>query len=95
MHASDYRSALVSAIAADMLISENHRSLRRSAIECICLYQLGNRSAAISIADRDETDIVKSPQTSAYLKKRFVNTVEVLRFMPQLMSMLSTRRRGN
>lgn len=86
MHAGDYRSALISAIAGDMV---GQSLLRRKAIECICLYQLGSRSRAIEIADEMESKILASSQVSLFLKKKFENTVEVLRFMPQLLGMLS------
>ena len=78
---SDYESALVAAYAADIC----KPSIDRKAIETICLYQLGDRETAVKISSQVNP---KNIQT-AFLKQRFVNTVEVLEFMPQLLGMLS------
>jgi len=93
MNASDYKSALIAALAADS-VTHSQGSLRRLAVECICLYQMGARSLAVSIADRIESQVAKSSEISFYLKSRFLNTVEVLRFMPQLLGMLSEKGRN-
>ena len=90
MSNGDYHSALVAAVAADQLVCETHRSIRREAIETICLYQLGARGAALDKADLIEQKVANSKEVSVYLKKRFGSTVEVLRFMPQLLGMLSS-----
>jgi hypothetical protein len=92
LNAGDYKSALVAAVAADHSASS---SLRRGAIECICVYQLGSRSAALKIADIIQHAVEKSDLVSSYLRTRFANTVEVLRFMPELLGMLSARGRKN
>jgi hypothetical protein len=93
MHSGDYSSALTAAIAADLVVADTYRSNSREAIECICLYQMGSRSAAIEISDRIEASVMKSDSVSAFLKKRFANTVEVLKFMPQLLGMLSSMKK--
>lgn len=86
MHAGDYRSALIAAYAGDLV---SPSLTRKQAIECICLYQMGSRSRAVEIADTMEGKILASSEVSSFLKKKFSNTVEVLRFMPQLLGMLS------
>ena len=82
----DYRSALVAALAADSIGSKT--SEPRKAIETICLYQLGDREGAMTLSDSVNVEALLSP----HLKKRFVNTMEVLEFMPQLLSMLGQSR---
>jgi len=82
----DYRSALVAALASDSVTQKI--SEPRKAIEAICLYQLGDRTGALQLSDTVNVDALLSP----HLKKRFANTVEVLEFMPQWLSMLGQSR---
>jgi hypothetical protein len=82
LNRSDYRSALVGAIASD-LVRGGPKSPSRLAIETICLYQLGDRKTALALSES-----VATSSLSPCLRERFVNTVEVLQFMPQLLSLL-------
>ena len=84
---SDYESALVSLYAAASV-----PTTIRLAIETICLYQLGDREAAIGTSSQ-----VKDPNQidSLFLRTRFLNTVEVLEFMPQLLGMLSQMKQNS
>ena len=81
LNRSDFRAALISAIASDL--AAGSPSNTRKAIETICLYQLGDRNAALRLSQD-----VEAGNLSGHLKDRFVNTVEVLQFMPQLLQML-------
>jgi hypothetical protein len=79
----DYRSSLTCAVAAERVCDE--MGMARKAVETIVLYQLGDRKGAIEASKKvDESEL-----KSGYLKSRFSNTLEVLEFMPQLLSMLS------
>lgn len=79
----EYRSALIAGFAADA-----RRTPRRAALETIALYQLGDKSAAMCIVEDHESQIISCPSVSHVLKKKFLGTCEVLRFMPQLLAML-------
>ena len=86
LHFHDYQSALATAVAADL--ASKRTSPTRLAIAVICTYQMGARSEAVKLMETCESQVVNSSEVSSGLKKKFVSTCEVLRFMPQLMAML-------
>lgn len=96
LNAADYKSALVAAVAADLFVSNTESTIRRLAIESICVYQMGARSRALEIAQKIEKSLVVSNTiVSSYLRNRFLNTLEVLRFMPELLGMLAGATKKN
>jgi len=83
----DYRQALICALAAGSVDESDGVQLRRAMIQTICMYQLGDRSAACLLKEEigEEYD---EEMLSSYLAKRYRGTCEVLTFMPDLMGML-------
>lgn len=63
------------------------------ATQTICMYQLGDRDSAVDLMERWEHAIAGADHVSGYLRKKFAATAEVLRFMPQLLSMLKMANR--
>ena len=85
MQAADYRQALICALATESI--DGSMVTRRMMIQLICIYQLGDRTAACELKetlgdDADESGI------SPYLYDRYKGTCEVLGMMPDLLSML-------
>jgi hypothetical protein len=80
----DYKSALITALASEMVACD-YEPDSIAAVETICLYQLGDRSQA----ERLGKQVTGKKISSVFLRNRFENTLEVLTFMPQLLSMLA------
>lgn len=83
----DYSSALVCSLASDPNCDTS------LAIRMICMYQLGDKKGSNEIIKKYETQIISSKYVSSFLKEKFNATVEVLKFMPQLLAMM--RNQGN
>jgi hypothetical protein len=86
INAADYRSAVISAVAADLTTVRT--SVRRQAVKTICMYQMGDRAGAIALRNDIEHGVARSTDASRCIKRRFTSAVDVLEFMPQLFTML-------
>ena len=91
MQAYDYRQALICALAASSADDSESVQLRTSMIQTICLYQLGDRTAACEL--KDNIGDYDQECVSDYLLKRYRGTCEVLGFMPDLLGMLQGMRK--
>jgi hypothetical protein len=85
----EYRSALVCSLAAQKLLSPA-TSDSCKVIEMICMYQLGDRHQAQLIMDSIDPVLL-----SPFLKKKFLSTCEVIKFMPQLLGLLKQQTHGD
>jgi len=87
----DYRSALVCARAGARFID----SLAASAIEMICMYQLGDRKRAHELMNTIEARFNdKGHGVSEMLTRKFFSTCEVIQFMPQLLGLLKQQQKS-